>query len=96
MLVGITTMTQVWLHSNIYFGEIPTRFSNIEGLQELLLSNNQLTTSMLEGLTSLGKLVTFSIDFNFLDGNLPAMGKGGLLHIMVINFSAIILTRIVL
>lgn len=76
VLAGITTLTQVWLHSNNFSGEIPAGFAKADGLQELLLSNNQLTGSVPEGLASLGKLVNFSVDFNLLDGPLPEMGKG--------------------
>lgn len=76
VLAGITTLTQVWLHSNNFSGEIPAGFAKAEGLQELLLSNNQLTGSVPESLASLGKLVNLSVDFNLLDGSLPVMGKG--------------------
>lgn len=76
VLAGITTLTQVWLHSNNFSGEIPAGFAKADGLQELLLSNNQLTGSVPEGLASLGKLVNLSVDFNLLDGPLPEMGKG--------------------
>lgn len=63
------------MHSNNFSSKIPMGFANAMALQDLPLSNNQLTRFMLEGLSSLWMLVNFSVDFNLLHRPLLAMGK---------------------
>ncbi|KAH9306755.1 hypothetical protein KI387_011159 [Taxus chinensis] len=76
VLGSINTLTQVWLHSNNFSGEIPNALSKASGLKELLLNNNQLTGTVPQSVASLGSLANFTVDDNLLDGPIPVVGEG--------------------
>ncbi|GLJ09230.1 hypothetical protein SUGI_0104230 [Cryptomeria japonica] len=76
VLGSISTLTQVWLHSNNFSGEIPDGLSKASGLRELLLNSNQLTGTVPQSVASLQSLANFSVDNNLFDGPIPKVGDG--------------------
>lgn len=69
-LQNMTSLEEVWLHSNSFSGPLPD-FSGLLNLRDLQLRDNQLTGPVPSSLTSLKSLSKVSLTNNLLQGPLP-------------------------
>lgn len=71
ILQNMTDLQEIWLHMNQFSGPLPD-FSNLQGLQNLSLRDNQLTGIVPPSLINLKSLVIVNLTNNMLQGPIPA------------------------
>ncbi|KAL8515869.1 hypothetical protein ACS0TY_014533 [Phlomoides rotata] len=70
VLSGMTQLSQVWLHANLFSGGIPD-LSNCTNLFDIQLRDNSFTGVLPPSLMNLPKLVNISLQNNRLQGPIP-------------------------
>ncbi|KAL5170807.1 Receptor protein kinase TMK1 [Glycine soja] len=75
VLQNMTSLTQVWLHSNAVTGPLP-KFSGLESLQDLNLMDNAFTSPVPESLLGLKSLNVMNLTNNLFQGAVPEFGSG--------------------
>ncbi|KAK2635525.1 hypothetical protein Ddye_030317 [Dipteronia dyeriana] len=70
VLQSMTSLTQLWLHGNLFTGPIPD-LSGLDSLEDLSLRDNQLTGIVPLSLVNLPKLGKVNLTNNFLQGPTP-------------------------
>ncbi|RZB72762.1 Receptor protein kinase TMK1 [Glycine soja] len=95
VLQNMTSLTQVWLHSNAVTGPLP-KFSGLESLQDLNLMDNAFTSPVPESLLGLKSLNVMNLTNNLFQGAVPEFGSGveGILEGLLGIGRGIILVRI--
>ncbi|KAG7032588.1 Receptor protein kinase TMK1, partial [Cucurbita argyrosperma subsp. argyrosperma] len=71
ILQNMTNLLEIWLNMNQFSGPLPD-FSNLQGLQNLSLRDNQLTGIVPSSLINLKSLVIVNLTNNMLQGPIPA------------------------
>ncbi|XP_074266565.1 receptor-like kinase TMK4 [Silene latifolia] len=74
LLEQITSLEQIWVHTNSFSGPIPN-FSNCVSLFDLQLRDNRFTGIIPPSLSNLPKLVNISLQNNRFQGPMPFFGK---------------------
>ncbi|XP_052170343.1 receptor-like kinase TMK4 [Diospyros lotus] len=82
---GMSQLTQVWLHQNLFTGPIPD-LSGCTSLFDISLRNNELTGPVPSSLTTLPKLANISLQNNKLQGPLPRFPKNVMVSLGKNNF----------
>ncbi|KAK7400060.1 hypothetical protein VNO78_11259 [Psophocarpus tetragonolobus] len=75
VLSNMTSLTQAWLHKNLFTGPIPD-LSQCKSLFDLQLRDNQFTGLLPASFITLPSLKNVSLDNNQLQGPLPVFAKG--------------------
>ncbi|XP_061340335.1 receptor protein kinase TMK1 [Gastrolobium bilobum] len=75
VLQNMTSLTQVWLHSNAFTGPLPD-FSGLQSLQDLSLRDNSFTGPVPGSLVSLKSLKVVNLTNNLFQGPVPVFGSG--------------------
>ncbi|RDX69726.1 Receptor protein kinase TMK1, partial [Mucuna pruriens] len=75
VLQNMTSLTQVWLHSNAFTGPLPD-FSALESLQDLNLRDNSFTGPVPGSLLGLKSLKVVNLTNNLFQGAVPKFGSG--------------------
>ncbi|XP_043720542.1 receptor protein kinase TMK1-like [Telopea speciosissima] len=70
VLQNMTSLTEVWLHSNAFTGPLPD-VSGLENLQSFSVRDNQLTGPVPDSLVSLPSLKSVNLTNNWLQGPTP-------------------------
>ncbi|KAG4923445.1 receptor protein kinase TMK1-like [Glycine soja] len=75
VLQNMTSLTQVWLHSNAFTGPLPD-FSGLVSLQDLNLRDNAFTGPVPGSLVGLKSLKAVNLTNNLFQGAVPEFGSG--------------------
>ncbi|XP_020215364.1 receptor protein kinase TMK1 [Cajanus cajan] len=75
VLQNMTSLTQVWLHSNAFTGPLPD-FSGLQSLQDLNLRDNSFTGPVPGSLLGLKSLKVVNLTNNLFQGAVPEFGSG--------------------
>ena len=75
VLQNMTSLTQVWLHSNAFTGPLPD-FSGLVSLQDLNLRDNAFTGPVPGSLVELKSLKAVNLTNNLFQGAVPEFGSG--------------------
>ncbi|KAJ1410546.1 Serine/threonine-protein kinase, active site [Sesbania bispinosa] len=75
VLQNMTSLTQVWLHSNAFTGPLPD-FSGLKSLEDLSLRDNSFTGPVPSSLVSLKSLKVVNLTNNMFQGPMPVFGDG--------------------
>ncbi|KAL2333188.1 hypothetical protein Fmac_014401 [Flemingia macrophylla] len=75
VLQNMTSLTQVWLHSNAFAGPLPD-FSGLASLQDLNLRDNSFTGPVPGSLLGLKSLKVVNLTNNLFQGAVPDFGSG--------------------
>lgn len=70
VIANMTSIQQLWLHSNLFSGRLPD-FSELINLVDLDLRDNQFTGPVLDSLTKLTSLKSVVLTNNLLQGPVP-------------------------
>lgn len=65
-----TSLKNIYLYNNEFFGSIPTNIGNISSLEQLNLSSNNINGSIPESLWTLTEMNNLSLSYNSLSGTL--------------------------
>ncbi|KAK9065055.1 hypothetical protein SSX86_016438 [Deinandra increscens subsp. villosa] len=84
VLQNMTQLTEVWLHGNLFSGQLPD-FSGLNGLQNLSLRDNSLTGPVAESLIGLQSLRVVNLTNNLLQGPTPSFDKSVAVDLSGIN-----------
>ncbi|XP_054823845.1 receptor protein kinase TMK1-like isoform X2 [Prosopis cineraria] len=84
VLQNMTSLKQVWLHSNSFTGPIPD-LSNHDQLSDVSLRDNQLACAVPSSLMSLPSLKVVNLTNNFLQGPTPVFKSGVIVDMSGIN-----------
>ncbi|KAH7685530.1 Non-specific serine/threonine protein kinase protein [Dioscorea alata] len=71
IITSMVSLTDVWLHGNLFTGMIPDSIGALSSLQRLWLNNNQLVGLVPENLTTLPQLQNLQLQNNKLMGPIP-------------------------
>ncbi|XP_058079142.1 receptor protein kinase TMK1-like [Magnolia sinica] len=74
IVANMTSLFQLWLHSNDFSGPLPD-FSRLKSLRDLKLENNRFTGIVLNSLINLPSLREVSLANNLLQGPVPVFPK---------------------
>ncbi|KAK1277991.1 putative receptor protein kinase TMK1 [Acorus gramineus] len=72
---NITSLEQLWLHSNAFSGSLPD-FTGMDSMKDLELRDNQFTGPVPASLVALPSLQNLTLTNNLLQGPVPVFGKG--------------------
>lgn len=75
VLQNMTSLTQVWLHSNAFTGPLPD-FSGLQNLGDLSLRDNSFTGIVPGSLVGLKSLKVVNLTNNLFQGPIPVFGSG--------------------
>ncbi|KAJ6816713.1 receptor protein kinase TMK1-like [Iris pallida] len=76
VVANMTSLEELWLHSNAFSGPIPD-LSGLTSLRDLQLRDNRLTGPVPESLTSMKSITRLTLTNNLLQGPVPAFGNIG-------------------
>ncbi|CAL5186881.1 unnamed protein product [Lathyrus oleraceus] len=75
VLQNMTSLTEVWLHSNAFSGPLPS-FEGLKDLEVLSLRDNSFTGVVPSSLVSLKSLKVVNLTNNLFQGPVPGFGAG--------------------